>query len=104
MAKSPYGYRWQQARVHFLRAHPLCRMCEARGKLTAASVVDHVIPHKGDVSRFWDEDNWQALCKPCHDAGKQSQDRTGRIRGCDANGYPLDPNHPWNRADPQGGE
>ena len=32
-----------------------------------ATVVDHIIPHKGDMDIFWDEDNWQPLCKRCHD-------------------------------------
>ena len=38
------------------------------GVVTPAAVVDHVLPHRGDWSLFWDESNWQPLCKPCHDA------------------------------------
>jgi hypothetical protein len=34
--------------------HPLCRMCEAEGKITVATIVDHVIPHKGDRVLFND--------------------------------------------------
>jgi 5-methylcytosine-specific restriction protein A len=60
--------RWQKCRAIFLRANPLCVACMPRGRLTPASVVDHVTPHKGDGRLFWDESNWQALCKPCHDA------------------------------------
>jgi 5-methylcytosine-specific restriction protein A len=30
-------------------------------------VVDHIIPHRGDQYLFWDQENWQALCKDCHD-------------------------------------
>ena len=94
-----YGALWQRARAQFLRENPLCSMCAQADppRLAAASVVDHRIPHKGDAALFWNQENWQALCKRCHDAGKQSQDRTGRVRGCDASGRPLDPNHPWNR-------
>jgi 5-methylcytosine-specific restriction protein A len=33
-----------------------------------ATVVDHIVPHRGDQRLFWDEANWAALCKPCHDA------------------------------------
>lgn len=33
----------------------------------AATVVDHIIPHRGNEELFWDEDNWQGLCKRCHD-------------------------------------
>lgn len=94
-----YDWKWQQIREQFLREHPTCAMCAQADppRLSAASVVDHRIPHKGDAARFWDQSGWQAICKRCHDAGKQSQDRTGRVRGADLSGRPLDPNHPWNR-------
>jgi len=98
-----YGALWQKARAQYLSERPLCVMCEQAGRLAAASVVDHRIPHKGDAARFWDQANWQPLCKRCHDAGKQSQDRTGRVRGADVNGRPLDPSHPWNRGHPPKG-
>lgn len=38
-------------------------------------VVDHKRPHKGNLVRFWDENNLQALCKRCHDGAKQREDR-----------------------------
>ena len=66
-----YDYRWQQARAQFLRDHPLCALCEARGIVEAATVVDHVIPHKGDPVLFWNQANWQSLSKRCHDSRKQ---------------------------------
>ena len=37
-----------------------------QGNLTPATVVDHIIPHRGDMKLFWDESNWQALCESCH--------------------------------------
>lgn len=68
-----YGYRWQRARERYLRAFPLCRQCDADGNgPTAATVVDHIEPHRGDTRLFWLTANWQSLCKPCHDA------KTGR--------------------------
>jgi 5-methylcytosine-specific restriction protein A len=75
-----YGWRWQQARLIYLQAHPLCVMCEAQGKVNAAQVVDHRIPHKGDETLFWDETNWQSLCKPHHDGDKQASERSGTER------------------------
>ena len=92
-----YGYRWQQASKGFLRSHPLCAYCERQGKVTAATLVDHVVPHKGDMTLFWDRDNWQSLCKPCHDSVKAREERSGVVIGCDASGLPLDPLHHWNR-------
>lgn len=38
-----------------------------RGKYTKATVVDHVVPHRGEELLFWDRSNWRALCKRCHD-------------------------------------
>ena len=61
-----YGYAWQKARLGFLKSHPVCAACEKQGRVTAASVVDHITPHKGDQTLFWDHDNWQPLCKSCH--------------------------------------
>ncbi len=88
--------RWKRARRQFLAEHSLCRMCQEVGKTRLAELVDHIEPHKGDPEKFWDEDNWQPLCKPCHDGAKQAQEKGGVVRGCDANGIPLDPGHHWN--------
>lgn len=87
-AKRGYGYKWQQARAGYLRSHPLCAEHERLGQLVQATVVDHKVPHKlddamssGDAvqivkaqSLFWDHDNWQPLCKPCHDEKTARED------------------------------
>lgn len=65
-----YTYAWQKARKAYLSKHPLCVMCMAKGKTQAAEVVDHIVPHEGDQTLFWDEVNWQPLCKLCHDTDK----------------------------------
>ena len=62
-----YEARWRKARTAFLQRNPLCNECMKRGKITPATVVDHIIPHRGDRKLFWDESNWQPLCKCCHD-------------------------------------
>ena len=62
-----YNAQWRKARTAFLNRHPLCVSCLADGKLVPATVVDHVTPHRGDMKLFWDVNNWQALCKDCHD-------------------------------------
>ena len=41
-------------------------------------VVDHITPHNGDPALIWDQDNWQTLCKRCHDGRKRSHDMRGR--------------------------
>lgn len=37
-----------------------------------ASIVDHIEPHKGNMSKFWDSANWQGLCDWCNKNIKQS--------------------------------
>lgn len=72
-----YGYRWQQVSKGFLNAHPLCQCeyCkEGALQLKPATVVDHKIPHRGDMALFWDRDNWQSMAKECHDRKTATED------------------------------
>lgn len=73
-AQRGYGRRWREVRDAYLVAHPLCVICHMRGILVAATVVDHRIPHKGDMAKFWDRCNWQSLCKSCHDTKTARED------------------------------
>ena len=72
-----YGPRWRRARAAFLALHPLCVPCAAAGRLKAATVVDHIVPHRGDATLFWDEANWAPVCKRCHDAKTAREGRWG---------------------------
>lgn len=65
-----YNYRWTKYRKWYLQHHPICAIC---GK-AAASVVDHIIPHKGDNTLFWDANNHQGACKRCHDIKTVTED------------------------------
>jgi len=73
-----YNYRWQQARERYLLDHPLCVYCARKGMTTAASIVDHIVAHHGDQELFWDQENWQSLCKTCHDSDKQREEAAAR--------------------------
>ncbi len=68
VAERGYGWKWQKARIGWLSRHPLCAECERHDALAWAAVVDHIVPHRGDMAVFWDPANWQSLCKPCHDS------------------------------------
>lgn len=70
-----YNSRWNKARKRFLKFNPFCIYCEKQDKITKATVVDHITPHRGDPVLFWDEDNWQPLCKKCHDKKTMTEDR-----------------------------
>lgn len=74
-AKRGYDSRWRRARAEFLSENPLCEYCKARGLYVSATVVDHKIPHRGDIDLFWDRSNWQSLCASCHNSEKQRQER-----------------------------
>lgn len=62
-----YDAAWQRLRKRFLRANPLCVFCMEEGKITAASVVDHIITiaTRPDLRLVWE--NLRSLCKRCHD-------------------------------------
>jgi len=95
-----YDSKWRKAREAFLRERPLCECdeCIDRSRLMAATVVDHIIPHRlkeardsGDPERikkaqalFWDRKNWKPMSKPCHDRKTAREDggfgRQGRGR------------------------
>ena len=89
---------WRKESKRFLYAHPFCKYC---GK--QADVVNHKIPHKGDIVLFWSKDNWESVCKQCHDSTVQRLER-GQIPGKDmvidnrsnADGLPTSSTHPWN--------
>lgn len=98
-AQRGYGARWQKARAGWLRKHPLCVECLASGLTVEASVIDHRVPHRGDMKIFWDNNNWQSLCASCHGRKTAQQDggfgnKSGakpidKGQGCDINGNPL---------------
>ena len=70
-----YTSRWDKAAATYKRDNPLCIGCEAVDRVELAKVVDHIIPHKGDQSLFWDKANWQPCCAKHHDIVKQQLER-----------------------------
>jgi 5-methylcytosine-specific restriction endonuclease McrA len=92
-----YGSQWRRLRAHHLQRNTLCVFCTRAGRMTPATVADHVTPHRDDPALFWDEGNLQSLCKTCHDGAKQALEKTGHLRGSNVAGVPLDPQHPWFR-------
>lgn len=88
--------RWHKLRARQLRDNPLCKLCLELGRTEPATVADHIIPHYGDESLFFDQGNLQSMCAPCHNKHKQRQERSGYMVGGDTMGVPLDRNHFWN--------
>ena len=74
-AKRGYGSKWQRVSKAYLRKHSLCVKCLAQGKYVTATVVDHIIPFRDNEILHWDESNFQALCKACHDKKTWTEDK-----------------------------
>jgi 5-methylcytosine-specific restriction endonuclease McrA len=87
-----YGYKWQQARAGFLRENPWCHRCLLEAGIATidpvqaltecqrlrvvpppADLVDHRIPHRGDMKLFWDRNNWEPMCTRHHSGEKQRE-------------------------------
>lgn len=64
--------RWLRLRKAVLEAHPVCQMCEAVGRISAATEVHHIVPcetarNGREMSTLmYDPHNLMALCHHCH--------------------------------------
>lgn len=55
---------WRKVRAHQLAIEPLCKECDKRGRVTVATVCDHI---DGDCNNNpEDGSNYQSLCRTCH--------------------------------------
>jgi hypothetical protein len=54
-------------------------MCLAKGHITAATVADHITPHRDDPHSFW-YGELQSLCALHHDSDKQAIEKGGTPR------------------------
>jgi 5-methylcytosine-specific restriction protein A len=70
--------------------HPLCVCCLAHGVSASAVVLDHIVPHKGNQSLFWDPDNWQGLCEWCDKRLKRPIENRWLSKGGDVAELRLD--------------
>lgn len=101
-----YGSRWRRRRNAWLADNPLCAAClaETPPRITPGDVVDHVTGVDDPDSPL------MTLCLPHHHAKTSAEGRAAqqgkprpttipklRIKGCRADGTPIDPRHPWNK-------
>ncbi|GAB5375000.1 MAG: hypothetical protein AcusKO_14620 [Acuticoccus sp.] len=70
--------------------------------MTRANTVDHVRPISEGGDPFPGHDGLASYCAACHSAKTARGVEAGAIRtrkprrGCNPDGSPLDPSHPWN--------
>ena len=72
------GRAWMETRAKWLRAHPLCCMCQAEGYITVATELDHITPLADGGTD--DESNYQSLCNEHHKTKTATENRA-RGRG-----------------------
>jgi 5-methylcytosine-specific restriction protein A len=75
-----------------LRREPCCEDCKEEGRLTPATCVHHVIPHRGDLHVF-KTSPLKSLCAAHHNA-RWASDKRGWVNRFDESGKPTDPRHP----------
>ena len=71
MTKRITGRRLQRIRKQVLGEQPLCVACKAKGRVTVATQVDHIVALVNGGEDH--ADNRQALCASCHQV-KTAQD------------------------------
>lgn len=72
------GRKLQRMRAELFRQEPLCRLCDALGLVTVATIRDHIVPlAEGgqDVAS-----NTQPLCQTCSDLKTQKESLRARVR------------------------
>jgi 5-methylcytosine-specific restriction enzyme A len=75
-----YGPAWRRTRAAFLASHRFCATCQANGRATAATEVDHLLSLTSGGTNDWA--NLVPLCKPCHSKKTVAVDGgLGRPRG-----------------------
>lgn len=113
MSKWPYNTAaWARLRAAHLALEPMCRGCAGEGRIVLANTVDHRKPINLGGAPFPTHAGLASYCGPCHSAKTARGGEAGAIkstkprRGCNPDGSPLDPAHPWHekslRAGPRG--
>lgn len=96
---------WRAVRLRVLRRDGhRCVVCRKDVSPPGAARVDHILPRRQRPDLALDESNLRTLCA-YHDnqshrekpSGGGNRDERFVIRGCDADGWPRDPAHPWAR-------
>jgi len=98
-----YTARWRALRKAKLQAQPWCEICARRGRVVAATVVDHKRSIASGGDPFPPLDGLASMCARCHNAKTAARDNPHAFgggspiafKGCDANGLPIDDNHPF---------
>lgn len=84
-----YDNKWRRYRNRYLKENPLCKFCADEGNIVAATVVDHITPHKRDAKLFWSTSNHQPLCSAHHQSTKQRMENGKDMPVIGDDGWPV---------------
>jgi len=98
-----YDHHWQKVRAIKVAKDPFCERClKKKPKLYVPikvktsgryGVVHHIKPISTHPELRLVLDNLESLCFICHEI----EEGRMKTKGCNVNGLPNDPNHPWNK-------
>jgi 5-methylcytosine-specific restriction endonuclease McrA len=89
---------WMRVRRRVLvRDNYCCVLCKMSVRAKKQSRVDHIVPLKKDYSRRFDMTNLRTLCPACDNARHRGKSYKEAEHGVSTSGFPLDPDHPWNK-------
>ena len=94
------GRALQTLRASYFTANPLCAMCKAKGIITIAVELDHILAITNGGTNDWD--NYQGLCIPCHEIKTQVDLGYTERKTIGEDGWPIytEPTVPrWIRAE-----
>lgn len=72
------GSKLQRLRAELFKRQPLCVLCMKEGRVTLATIRDHIIPlAEGGLDV---PENTQAVCEPCNKAKAEQESARGKRR------------------------
>jgi 5-methylcytosine-specific restriction endonuclease McrA len=84
--------RWRKLRARKLAEEPRCEACLAKGLVTVATEVHHVLPISRGGGKY-DWNNLESVCRECQD---EAHGARPKIRIDARTGLPLPgQDHPW---------
>ena len=88
------GRQLQRRRLLHRDSNPWCVECLKQGLYVAWTELDHIVAltNGGEDT----DENLQGLCSH-HHAVKTARDMGWKVKGCDEEGNPTDPDHHWSK-------
>ena len=91
---------WRVARAQAL--HDGGHKCARCGTSLIGRGKTAIVHHRKELKRSpalrSEPQNLQPLCTECHNVTHAAMKGGKPVRGCDVDGFPIDPSHPWARS------